>query len=181
MDLALSAHNQIHWTAAISCVDRLDFHSRRGRESSRETAGRALCPRAMSLFVPPRRAALAVALCLCLLEAAASADIISTVAGTGSASGTACATSATLGTSVCLNYPRGVLVDGASANLYIADSLNYKVRKLALSTGIISTIAGTGSAGTSGNGGPATSALLSYLHGLALDSSGAYLYISDAT
>lgn len=57
-------------------------------------------------------------------------------------------------------------------NVYIADSSNNRIRKVTVSTGIISTIAGTGSASFSGDGGAATSAELSYPRGVALDSSG---------
>ena len=55
-------------------------------------------------------------------------------------------------------------------NVYIADSNNDCIRKV--STGIITTIAGTGSASYSGDNGAATSATLNYPHGVALDSSG---------
>ena len=54
-------------------------------------------------------------------------------------------------------------------NLYIADSA---IRKVVISTGIISTIAGTGSDGYSGDGGQATSAKLNEPYGLTVDSSG---------
>ncbi len=62
-------------------------------------------------------------------------------------------------------------------NVYIADSDNSRVRKVTVSTGVISTIAGTGANGYSGDGGQATSAALSYLMAVALDSSGRPLYI----
>ena len=53
-----------------------------------------------------------------------------------------------------LNYPEGVAVD-AAGNLYIADTRNYCVRMVS-PTGIITTVAGNGVAGYSGDGGPAT-------------------------
>ncbi len=56
--------------------------------------------------------------------------------------------------------------------MYIADSYNQRIRKVTVSTGIISTIAGTGATGYSGDGGFATSATLYYPTGLAIDSSG---------
>ncbi len=56
--------------------------------------------------------------------------------------------------------------------MYIGDSDNYRIRKVTISTGIISTIAGTGTASFSGDGGEATSAALNTPYGVALDSSG---------
>ena len=55
--------------------------------------------------------------------------------------------------------------------MYIADSYNHRIRKVTVSTGIITTIAGS-SGGYSGDGGAATSAALAYPPGLTLDSSG---------
>jgi len=72
-------------------------------------------------------------------------------------------------TSASLNTPFGVVVD-TSGNIYIADTLNYRVRKIAISTGIITTIGGTGFSSYSGDNGQATSANL-YPYGIALDSS----------
>ena len=60
--------------------------------------------------------------------------------------------------------------------MYIADYYNYRIRKVTESTGIITTIAGTGSYGYSGDNGAATSATLNYPSGVALDASGRILY-----
>ena len=57
--------------------------------------------------------------------------------------------------------------------MYIADTYNHRIRKV--STGIISTIAGTGSGSYSGDNGAATSATLQYPIGVALDASGRIL------
>ena len=105
----------------------------------------------------------------------ASTAVITTVAGTGTSGYTG---DGGLATSADLSYPAGVAVD-KSGNIFIADSNNAVIRKVTASTGVISTVAGNGIAGFSGNGGPATSAELSYPQGLALDSSG-NLYIADA-
>ena len=76
-----------------------------------------------------------------------------------------------------LNYPVGVAVDSAN-NVYIADEENHRIRMLQASTGNIATIAGTGSEGFSGDGGPASSAVLGMPSGLAIDASD-NLYIAD--
>ncbi len=68
-----------------------------------------------------------------------------------------------------------ILLQGNSAllgNVYIAENGNNRVRKITVSTGIISTIAGTGAATSSGDGGLATSASFYYPLGIALDGSG---------
>ena len=60
-------------------------------------------------------------------------------------------------------------------NMYIADRYNNRIRKVTVSTGIITTIAGTGSASYSGDNGAATSAELNNPTGVALDASGRIL------
>ena len=62
-------------------------------------------------------------------------------------------------------------------NVYIADSSNDRIRKVTVSTGIITTIAGSSTSGSySGDGGAATSATLNYPWGVAVDESGRILY-----
>ena len=56
--------------------------------------------------------------------------------------------------------------------MYIADTYNHRVRKVTVSTGIITTIAGTGSASYSGDNGEATVATLNEPVGVAVDASG---------
>jgi sugar lactone lactonase YvrE len=77
-----------------------------------------------------------------------------------------------------LSRPQGLAVDRAG-NLYIADTQNNAIRKV-LPNGVIVTIAGNGSWGFSGDGGPATSAQLATPSGVAVDSSG-NLFISDSS
>ena len=61
-------------------------------------------------------------------------------------------------------------------NVYIADTSNNRIRKVTVSTGIITTIAGSGGTSSySGDNGAATSATLSYPYGVALDVSGRIL------
>ncbi len=59
-----------------------------------------------------------------------------------------------------LNYPRGVALD-SSGNVYIADQNNHRIRKVTVSTGIITTFAGSGTSSNSGDNGQATAAGLS--------------------
>jgi trimeric autotransporter adhesin len=75
-----------------------------------------------------------------------------------------------------LNTPFGVTVD-ANENIYIADMNNNVIRKVS-PAGIITTVAGTGTAGYSGDGAAATTAKLSGPHGVAVDATG-NIYIVD--
>ncbi|MBI3378080.1 MAG: hypothetical protein HY035_06750 [Nitrospirae bacterium] len=75
-----------------------------------------------------------------------------------------------------LNNPYGVTADNAG-NIYIADFQNQRIRKVDTS-GIITTVAGNGQYGFSGDGGPATQAMLYYPFGVAVDSAG-NIYIAD--
>ncbi len=100
--------------------------------------------------------------------------IITTIAGTGTAGFSG---DGGLATSAQLNQPSEVAYD-SSGNLYITDDYNFRVREVNALTGVITTIAGNGTDGYGGDGGPATSASFTYSVGLALDSSG-NVYISD--
>jgi sugar lactone lactonase YvrE len=100
------------------------------------------------------------------------AGIITTVAGTGEQGFSGDRGPAT---SAQLDSPAGVAVD-ADGNIYIADTHNQRIRRV--SGGIITTFAGTGTSGYSGDGGSPTSAMLSNPSALAVDSSG-NLYIAD--
>jgi sugar lactone lactonase YvrE len=70
-----------------------------------------------------------------------------------------------------LNFPEGLFVDGAG-NIFIADSLNDRIREVVAATGNIQTVAGNGSSGFSGDGGPATAAALNEPQGVFVDASG---------
>jgi uncharacterized protein (TIGR03437 family) len=104
----------------------------------------------------------------------APSGIISTVAGNGT-----CCYSGDGGpaTSAQLSGPWGAAVDSAG-NLYISDESNNRIRKV-VPGGTISTVAGNGTAGYSGDGGPATSAQLYRPMGVAVGSTG-NLYIADS-
>ena len=78
-------------------------------------------------------------------------------------------------TSAALYQPGGVAVD-ASGNVYIADTFDNAIRKV--SNGVITTFAGNGTFGYSGDNGPATSAALNEPYGVAVDASG-NVYIAD--
>ncbi|MGW0335302.1 NHL domain-containing protein [Streptomyces sp. NPDC003011] len=100
---------------------------------------------------------------------------ISTVVGTGAAGFGGDGGPAT---AARLNLPLGVAVDSAGV-LYVAEYSNHRVRKIA-TDGKISTVAGTGAAGFSGDNGPAASAQLNGPHEVEVDAAGD-LYIADAS
>ena len=104
----------------------------------------------------------------------AATGTISTIAGTGERGYGGDGGPAT---QAQLRDPVGVAVDG-NGNIYIADADNHRIRRVDVATGTISTIAGTGERGYSGDGGPATQAELRYPSELAVDGAG-NLYIAD--
>ena len=103
-----------------------------------------------------------------------STGIITTIAGTGNSGFNGDRIAATTST---LSNPKGVAID-RSGNVFIADSENYRIRKVIVSTGIITTIAGTGLAGFTGDGVNATNARLNYVTGIAVDAVNNF-YIAD--
>ena len=103
-----------------------------------------------------------------------SGGTITTFAGTGAAGSAGDGGQAT---SAQLSALRGVAVDG-QGNVYIGDSGNNKIRKV--SGGTITTFAGTGAAGATGDGGQATSAQLNFPRGVAVDGQG-NVYIADSS
>ena len=103
-----------------------------------------------------------------------STGIITTVAGAGSRGYNG---DGIIAMSALLYFPSAIALD-VSGNIYIADTLNHRIRIVTASTGIITTIAGTGSVGYNGDGIIATSAQLNNPQGIARDASGD-VYISD--
>ena len=100
--------------------------------------------------------------------------IITTVAGKGGKGYTGDGGQAT---SAELGQPRSVVVD-AAGDLYIADTDNHCIRKVTKSTGVITTVAGTGMGGFNNDGQLATTAQLTSPFGVAVDANGD-LYIAD--
>ena len=97
------------------------------------------------------------------------AQTISTFAGDGTPGYGADNVAAT---TTQLNNPYGVAVDPATGNVYIADNANHRIRKVNATTGIITTIAGTGTPGYSGDNGQATAAQIQNPRGITVDPSG---------
>jgi len=79
--------------------------------------------------------------------------------------------------SAILNHAEAVAVDSAG-NLYIADTINHRIRKVDAATGLIYTIAGNGTSGYSGDRGPALAAEITFPVGIAVDQAGR-VYFAD--
>ncbi len=105
-----------------------------------------------------------------------STGIISTVAGIGSTSGGYSGDNIQA-TAATLNSPHDVVLD-SNGNLYISDWYNCRIRKVTMSTGVISTIVGSGTCSSTGDGSAATSASINVPSYSRFDSSGNY-YISE--
>ena len=100
--------------------------------------------------------------------------IVTTIAGTGQAGFSG---DWDLSIKAELNFPSSVFVD-TEGNIFIADSNNHSVRRIDRQTGIIATVAGTGEAGFSGDGGKATEAMLNIPSSIFVDSM-SNLFIAD--
>jgi hypothetical protein len=104
-------------------------------------------------------------------------QVITTIAGNGVGAGTgsgAYSGDGGLATSASLNQPMGVALD-AAGNLYIADYGNERIRVVNGATQIITTKAGNGGLGFSGDGGQATQANLNCPTGVAVDPSNGFV------
>ncbi len=105
----------------------------------------------------------------------AASGVISTVAGNGDKGYSGDGGPAT---EAALSEPYGIVLDRAG-NLYTADRLNRRVRRIDAASGVITTLAGTGEAAYGGDGGPAAGAGLAEPNGLAFDAVQLHLYITD--
>jgi trimeric autotransporter adhesin len=107
--------------------------------------------------------------------AALTPGIITTIAGNGASGYTGDGGPAT---SAGIYEPQGVALDNAG-DVYFADFYHHVVRRIDVTSGVITTVAGNGTEGSSGDGGTATSAELNYPEGISLDSA-ANIYIADS-
>jgi sugar lactone lactonase YvrE len=107
-------------------------------------------------------------------EVAAAMGTITTIAGTGAAGFSGDGGAAT---AARLDLPTALALD-AAGNLYVADTGNHRVRRIAAATGAIATVVGNGVEGYAGDGGVAIAANLDSPNGLAVDAAG-NLYIAD--
>jgi hypothetical protein len=106
------------------------------------------------------------------IRAVTTAGVVTTLAGTIGTSGSANGT----GTAATFNAPTGIATDGT--NVYVADYGNHIIRKIVISSGVVTTVAGTaGSAGSTDGAG--TAAKFSAPTGLTLNAAATVLYVSD--
>ena len=84
-----------------------------------------------------------------------------------------------MATNATLNYAAAVALDSAG-NLYIADTINHRIRRVDRATGVIYTIAGNGIKGFSGDAGPAAQAEVTFPAGIAVDSAGRVYFADEA-
>ena len=103
-------------------------------------------------------------------------DTVTTVAGTGA---TGYSGDDGQATDATFNNPRGLAA--TSGSILIADSLNRRVRRVNRSTGVVTTVAGPGTAGTTGDGGPATSAYLAIPRDVEAVPGGGFLIADSGT
>jgi sugar lactone lactonase YvrE len=107
-------------------------------------------------------------------EVLAGTGVITTVAGTGTAG---FAGDGGPAKAAVLDLPTALACD-AAGNLFVADTGNHRVRRIAATTGVITTVAGNGVEGFGGDGGAATAAMIDSPGGLAVDAAG-NLYLAD--
>lgn len=108
----------------------------------------------------------------CRIRKMTPGGVVTTIAGSGSvayADGT--------GTGASFKYPQGITIDSSGTNLYVADSASNCIRKIVISTGVVTTLAGSTAVGSAN--GTGTAATFSAPCGLVCDSSGTNLYVAD--
>ena len=105
-----------------------------------------------------------------------STGIITTVAGTGRKGYSG---NGKLAVNASMSTPVAIVVDPTTGNLYISDRDNHAIRMVSKTTGIITTIAGTGKWGFSGDGGVAVDAMLDNPGGIAIAAATGNIYIAD--
>ncbi len=109
-------------------------------------------------------------------EVAAGSGVITTVAGTGAAG---FAGDGGPAKAAVLDLPTALAFD-AAGNLFVADTANHRVRRIAAGTGVITTVTGNGVEGFGGDGGAATAAMIDSPGGLAVDAAGNVLVAESA-
>lgn len=143
------------------------FNLQTGIENPEPSGGLAVDPSGKKLYVADTRNQR-----IRLVDLAA--DRVTTVAGTGEAG---YAGDGGPATAAKLHFPTDVEL-GPDGRLYVADTDNHRIRVVDLATGIITTFAGTGVKGFSGDNGPAATAQLARPFGVAFDAAG-NLYVTD--
>ena len=106
---------------------------------------------------------------------------VDTVAGGGGPGGVAAGSSNGIGSSATFSNPIGVAVDGTGDNVYVADEGNNLIRAIVVATGVVSTLAGGGSAGGTAFGnanGVGSAATFNAVSGIAIDGDGS-IYVGD--
>ena len=111
----------------------------------------------------------------CLRRIDARSGVITTIAGTGEKGFSGDGGPASRAQ---MNEPYGIVID-RSGNIYVADRLNRRVRRIDAASGMIATLAGDGGGKFSGDGGASTRAGLAEPNGLALDRDHRHLFIAD--
>ncbi len=108
-----------------------------------------------------------------------STGIITTYAGTGAICSSPTATCGDGGPATAAQFyrPNGIAIDG-NGNIFVSDTLDNRVRRIDVTTGIITTVAGTGAASDTGDGGAATSATLNTPFQIQVDAAGD-IFIAD--
>jgi trimeric autotransporter adhesin len=135
------------------------------------TKAQVLAPRSVALY---KDGNFLIAAANKIHRVTASTGIITTVAGTGVLGDSG---DGGLATAATLSGPQGVCLD-TNGNIFIADTANNKIRKVTVSTGVITTVAGNGDPLFGGDDGAATSAGLNKPEDVAVDSSG-NIFIAD--